>query len=58
MKGFNTSSRAKYWPTQSSRKIQYSMWFIALEQLMNPFFYPLTDTDSAGTGSPVVSIDR
>jgi hypothetical protein len=25
MKGFSVSSRAKYYPTQSSRKMQYSM---------------------------------
>jgi hypothetical protein len=25
MKGFDTSPRAKYYPTQSSRKMQYSM---------------------------------
>jgi hypothetical protein len=38
MKGFDTSPRAKYYPTQSSRKMQYSMWFIALGQVSNPFF--------------------
>ena len=42
MKGFSASARAKYYPTQSSRKMQYSMWFIALAQAENPFFNCLT----------------